>query len=342
MTIVDRYLLRLFIKIFLVCFLSFTGLFVVIHLFSNLDELMTAAETNGGIGQMLLEFYSPRALDILDRTSGILLLISAIFSVSMMHRRRELTAVQAAGISKMRVVRPILVASVILVLLSVANRELILPQFKDQLVRAPETWGDAGSVPMHMKRDVASGLVFRGDDLMLGEKKITNAEVQIPANLSRNVDSIQAESGIVKKAYGGQTGLHLFGVSYPSNLNEVSTITSDTGEPVILFPRDNEWLAPQQCFVVADLDVQELAFGQQLDQYKPVAQLMTDLRQPRSWLGNQKKIQVHSRILRPVLDLTLLLLGLPLVIGRPDQNIFAAAGFCMIVVIAVQLSTKHC
>ncbi len=51
MTIVDRYLLVLFFKIFLICLISFTGLFIVVHLFTNLDELVEAAEQNGGSGE---------------------------------------------------------------------------------------------------------------------------------------------------------------------------------------------------------------------------------------------------------------------------------------------------
>ena len=47
MTIVDRYLFFLFLKAFLVCFLSFAGLFVIGHLFSNLDEMQDIGEATG-------------------------------------------------------------------------------------------------------------------------------------------------------------------------------------------------------------------------------------------------------------------------------------------------------
>ncbi len=343
MTIVDRYLLQLFFKIFLICFLSFTGLFVVIHLFSNLDELMKAAESKGGMNHVLLEFYAPRALDIFDRTSGILILISAIFSISIMHRRRELTAVQAAGVSKLRVVRPILFASVLIICLSVANREFQLPQFKIPLVQTAEMLSDNGISTMHMKRDAASGMVFRGDDIILKEKKITNPEIQLPLNISTDFSSIQAEWGKIEESRGRlPRGLRLHQVSTELNLTEIDSLMDNDGNPVVLFPSDQKWLKDRQCYVVCDLDVNELAFGQRLDQYKPITELMEDLRKPKLWFGNQEKIQVHSRILRPFMDITLLLLGLPLVIGRPDQNIFAAAGLCLIVVVLVQLVSLLC
>ena len=66
MTIVDQYLLFLFIKIFLVCFLSFTGLFIVVHLFSNLDELAALSKSRGW-PQLMWEFYGPRVAEVLTR-----------------------------------------------------------------------------------------------------------------------------------------------------------------------------------------------------------------------------------------------------------------------------------
>ncbi|MEZ6095705.1 MAG: LptF/LptG family permease [Pirellulaceae bacterium] len=100
MTVFERYLLRLFVKIFLICFFSFTGLFLIVHLFTNFDELSKLSKDNGGKVTFLFEFYGPRVLDLFDRMVSILVLISAVFSFAMMQRRRELTAVEAAGIPK--------------------------------------------------------------------------------------------------------------------------------------------------------------------------------------------------------------------------------------------------
>ena len=41
------------------------------------------------------------------------------------------------------------------------------------------------------------------------------------------------------------------------------------------------------------------------------------------------RVKIHSRILQPLLDLTLLLLGLPLVAARDNRNVFLAIGICM-------------
>lgn len=40
MTLIDRYLLTTWIKVYLICYISLAGLYVVIDAFSNLDELL--------------------------------------------------------------------------------------------------------------------------------------------------------------------------------------------------------------------------------------------------------------------------------------------------------------
>ena len=100
-TILDRYLLFLFLRIFLICFVSFVGLFVVIHLFSNLDELAALAEPSGGWPNLLIDFYLPRIAELFDKTAALLVLVSSIFAINMMQRRHELLAVEAGGVTPM-------------------------------------------------------------------------------------------------------------------------------------------------------------------------------------------------------------------------------------------------
>ena len=139
MTIVDRYLCSVFLSTFLICFLSFAGLFTVVHLFSDLDELNMIANKVGWMA-VFQEFYLPRVADIYDKSTGVLILISAVFAVSLLQRRREMTAMEAAGLTKLRILRPIFVLSIIFVILTIANREFLIPRLKTQLARTPQSW----------------------------------------------------------------------------------------------------------------------------------------------------------------------------------------------------------
>ncbi len=47
---------------------------------------------------------------------------------------------------------------------------------------------------------------------------------------------------------------------------------------------------------------------------------------------DELRVQVHSRVVRPAVDWTVLLLGIPIVLTRSDRNMFWVAGVAMLVV----------
>jgi lipopolysaccharide export LptBFGC system permease protein LptF len=74
---IDRYLLRQFAQIFVICFISLYGLYVVIDAFGHLDHFIDHASKEEGLLSILAKYYSYRSLAFFDRTSGILALIAA-------------------------------------------------------------------------------------------------------------------------------------------------------------------------------------------------------------------------------------------------------------------------
>ena len=41
---------------------------------------------------------------------------------------------------------------------------------------------------------------------------------------------------------------------------------------------------------------------------------------------------LHARMVKPLLDLTLVLLGLPIVLSQVDRNVFLSAGLCILII----------
>ncbi|MFZ4470961.1 MAG: LptF/LptG family permease, partial [Pirellula sp.] len=105
MTRIDRYLLFLYTRVFLICFMTMAGLLVVAHVFTNLDELIQYGRMRGNFLLALSEYYGPLTLSIFDRTCGLLTLLSEKFVVAWLYRTNEMTALLAAGISKARIIR---------------------------------------------------------------------------------------------------------------------------------------------------------------------------------------------------------------------------------------------
>ncbi len=342
MTIVDRYLFFLFLKTFLICFLSFTGLFIVIHLFSNLDELVAIAEKDSW-PKLFYEFYLPRVAQLFDKTAGILILVSAIFSVSMLQRSREMTAIEASGITKARILRPIFVTAILIIGLTVVNRELWIPQVADRLVRDPQSWNDDSQVDLMVQEDLASGVVLRGDQLFIGEARVSEADAQLPRTRQGQVERISSNWAIVSSANDlHPAGLWFHQVEYPVSIELTPSIVSEDGEVLLFTPRDYDWLPAGQCFVACDFNVETMAYGTALSDFQTTSQMMAELRKPKKWFGNRQQVSVHSRLLQPLLDLTLLMLGLPMIIGGVERNIFVSAGICFWIVGAFQLTTIAC
>ena len=134
----------------MICFLSLTGLYIVIDAFGHLDHFSSLRREGRQPAGVMAQYYAYHSLAFFDGTSGILAMISAMFTVAWLQRHQELTAIMAAGISKFRVLKPLLFAAAGVSLLGVANRELVIPQVRDELTRDTKDLGgdaarDAGS-----------------------------------------------------------------------------------------------------------------------------------------------------------------------------------------------------
>lgn len=341
MTIVDRYLLIQFLKIFLVCFISMSGLFIVIHVFSNLDEVVSITGDAGGMQSLIVDFYGPRILDFFNRMAGILILVSAVFAISMMQRRRESTATEAAGITKARLVLPIIVAAVVIIALAAISRELYIPQYRSTLVRSLTNWTSTGTVVMHHQKDMETGILVQGQQLVIDEAKITEIQMTLPRQLRTEFLDIHADYGIIQDAdpqRNTPVGVLLEKGVKPDDLLRSKSIAWED-KTIVFTPSQYSWLNSDEIFVACNLDVQEMAYGENLFRFSSVSEMIDSLKKPSRRFGLGDQVAIHERILKPLLELTLVLLGLPLVISNPNRNIFFSAAACMLIIALLELTT---
>jgi lipopolysaccharide export system permease protein len=107
---------------------------------------------------------------------------------------------------------------------------------------------------------------------------------------------------------------------------------------VIITPRDApEWLEPDQCFLVSDVRFEQLASGDAWWQYSSSPELILALRNRSLNASAKVRVGLHGRLVQPFLDVTLLLLGLPLVLRRGDRNVFLAIGLAAVLVAGFML-----
>ena len=133
--ILDRQRYWAFLKAYVICYVSLVGLYVVIDAFSNLDEFTKRADTSAELFQIMSRYYLVHQSQFFDQLCGVIGMMAAIFTVTWMQRNNEQLAMLAAGISTHRAIIPVLVSSVFVSLLAVANQEVVIPYFGEELAR---------------------------------------------------------------------------------------------------------------------------------------------------------------------------------------------------------------
>lgn len=89
---------------------------------------------------------------------------------------------------------------------------------------------------------------------------------------------------------------------------------------------------PDACFVVSDITFEHLAADGAWCQFASTPQLIDVLRNPSLDYGADTRVTLHRRFVQPVLDVTLLFLGMPFVLSRANRNIFVATAQCLLLV----------
>ena len=172
MLILDRYLLRQFVQIFLICFCSLFGLYVVIDAFGKIEEFIRYASDHGSLLAVMGQFYGYSSLPFFDRTSGILTLIAAMFTVATFQRFNEMTALQAAGIPKWRILKPVITAVVFITVAAAVNRELVIPAARDHFTRSAQDLGGDVGRNLEPRRDNKTDILIRGQHTFANHQRI--------------------------------------------------------------------------------------------------------------------------------------------------------------------------
>jgi lipopolysaccharide export system permease protein len=225
---------------------------------------------------------------------------------------------------------PIILAVAFISLLSAANREVFIPQFRSQLIRRPQD--PLGDMPQSLdyRIDNETDVMFGGKYTYAETKRIEEPVFSLPSTLSKYGKQLTASNAYYRPPQGDRPGGYLFdGVHEPKNLENLPSLALN-GKPILITPHDApDWLKPNQCFLRSNVDFDQLTSGHVYKQLASISQLIAGLRNPSLDFGLEVRVAIHCRIVQPLLDITLLFLGLPLVVGRENRNVFIAMGLCM-------------
>ncbi|GEM_PF-902134 len=390
MTLFDRYVIGLFVKIMLVCYCSLAGLYLIIDIFNNLDEFVELGKRQGSMGQFLLHYYGPRLIGLFCEVSGLLYLLAAICTLTRLYGTHELAAVQAAGISIRRVAKPLVVLTLILCFGSLFCREWILPKFRETLTANAQQLLKNEPQSMISQIDYDSLVMIRGlsidpktgeidqpDFLLPHDWQTLDAANQTTAinpaiskqqtkNFSASTRSrslspsnttdkknrtskpiVPGNQIVARRAFWQPPtdqlpgGFLLDGVHQPASIATQASVVQD-GKTRLYGPADHSWLKSDQCFIPTGIPVQQLVHGVDWFRSASLSELITVNQSGSVRLPSIHRIEMHWRLLRPFLDFSVLLIGLPLVLRREGQKLVVAAAYCGFLMIGVQLLVMVC
>ncbi len=336
----------------MICFCCLIGLLVVVHAFTNLDEFIAFGKARGSMLRALGEYYGPYSIALLDKFGAMLALMAIMFVVSWLKRTNELTSMMAAGISPRRIlIYPIIASGIFFAALAV-NRELVIPRYEEMLGKNPQDLSEGHLRAVKPTYDGKNGILIGGRSLSIANRMILE-----PIFRMDGYASVAAKQVIAKEAYyqdatdAHPSGFLMVAVRVPANLSSIASVrdvdpsaatpsatntpssttppsssTVNSGDYVILTPKENPWLQPDQCFVKTDVEFGELRGGSGWKQYASTLDMIERLRSPASHYGDDLRVSVHARFVQPIMDMTLLMIGLPIVLKRQDRHLFYIAG----------------
>ena len=123
MTIITRYILREFIKIFLYSLAVIVVLFFIGNLVDRLDEFLKYQVSFAS----LLQYFFFRTLAMIFQITPIPVLLATAISIGILSRNFEIIALRSSGVSLSRTISPILIAALCISIVALFGNELVSP-----------------------------------------------------------------------------------------------------------------------------------------------------------------------------------------------------------------------
>jgi lipopolysaccharide export system permease protein len=123
MRLLDRYILREFLRTYLIIFFSFAAVFLVIDIVDNLPKLLRA----GASFDLAFLYFVLRLPYLIVLTSPVTVLLTGLFMMNALAKHNESVAIRAAGVSIKRAMMPLFLLGFIISIAVAIMGEYLLP-----------------------------------------------------------------------------------------------------------------------------------------------------------------------------------------------------------------------
>jgi lipopolysaccharide export system permease protein len=319
--LLDRSLVRSYLKAYLICLVSLMSLFVVVDLFTNLDSFTEGHKALGDLLRHVGVYYGYKVIQVFDRLCEAIVLLAAMFTVAWLQKNNELLPVLSAGVSTRRIVLPVLITAGVMVGLAVANQELVMPHVDNYVL---ENRRDPAG-----KKDIAAGNGYEANGIHIKARWANRSQLTVREFLCVIPDKVGRDSIIrlearearyVPPGDGPRTGGWLLIGTTPPVLDNAES----TGvlEKIV----EGKYFLKTQ-----EVDFETLTRQRNWWAFLTTWELFSELSKTADAAQLARiAVLVHMRLTRPVLGLILVFMGLSVILRDQNRNVFISAGLCLI------------
>lgn len=321
MKILDRYIAKNFLYGYFISLFVMIGMFMTIDLFMNLDEfaeLLGAKDATGHILTMndvmlnVVRFYSVRCALWYKDMAGMIIVIAAVFSLTRMTRNNELVAVMASGMSLKRILAPILLLSVFLTGLMVADQELLIPKYAYELTADHDELSEANTYGISFIGD-ENGSLFCSPSYDENTQTLHDLFIIMREPIEGRGDEIYRVTGKIRAAsavYDAQRGgWDLTDGQQMVLVSDLNAAEGRQAEPIDFYPSS---------LTAADIPIRKREGFKSLLSLRQLTELEHHAGVRKTDLA-ALALQKHSRITDPIVNLIMLMVALPVLVCRDPK-----------------------
>jgi lipopolysaccharide export system permease protein len=325
MKILDRYIVGSFIRNYLISFFVLVGMYVILDMVFNFDELVEVQERAGvsgieGVVEIVRaagNYYLYQLPVFFVHLSGMIPVVAAAFTLIRFSRFNEMSAMLSAGVPLLRIASPIIICALVLNGLLLLDQELLIPAIIPQLTRERQDAGrdDASSfTQIPAMQDEHNGVLN-----VARYKPAPRNPVMFEFTLIERNEQLQPVSRLIARRADwnpdSQSWLLTDG-------KRITGLLADSARRV----EDN---VPAYKSNITPEEVSLYSSGKYVE-WLPTRRIDQLLERPQQYGALALQRVKHARFTQPLVNVILLLLAIPCVMTREPTRLKAAATKCLL------------
>lgn len=305
-----------YLKAYVVCLMSLMGLFIVVDLFTNLDDFTKDSKGLMPVLSHIGVYYSYKLAQIFDRLSEATGLLAAMFTIAWVQRNNEVLPVLSAGVSTRRLVMPVLISAVCMTGLVIGNQECILPHVDYYLLENRQDLAGTQAIQVNGAYE-PNGTHITGQTAVRSTMTVRKFLCMINKRGGESTLLQAEEARYIAPGDGNRSGGWLLTDTKPAELeNRISSL---------------EMIVPGKYFLRTQ-QVDFEAVTRQKNWWRFVGTLRLRDEMSKADSSNLANIAVvfHMRLTRPILSVILVFLGIAIILRDQNRNVFISAGMTVV------------